>query len=255
MTIPLLPLEFLTKPVAHRGLHDVAQGRPENSLAAIRAAIEGGYAIEIDVQLSSDGCAIVFHDYALDRLTARSGAVRSLTAQDLSLIPLMGVVSETIPTLREVLDLVDGQAPLLVEIKDQDGQLGRNIGALEQAVAKDIKGYHGPIAVMSFNPFSIQEMARSLPDVPRGLVTCNYSAQEWDVHEQVLNRLREIPDFDRVDASFISHQASDLFRPRVQMLRNSGVPVLCWTIRSAAAELEARRLCDNVTFEGYLADK
>ena len=122
-----LPRGFVDLPLAHRALHDVAQGRPENSRAAIRAAIEAGYGIEIDVQLSADGAAMVFHDYALDRLTHDSGAVRLRSAADLKAVPLKGG-DEGIPDLPEVLQLVAGQVPLLIELKDQDGAMGTNLG-------------------------------------------------------------------------------------------------------------------------------
>ena len=146
-----------------------------------------------------------------------------------------------------------GRVPLLIEIKDQDGAMGPNTGPLEQAVARDLAGYAGPVAVMSFNPHSVSKMALYAPTVARGLTTCSFARDEWHLSAERREALRAIPDFDKVGASFLSHQAADLVRPRVQMLRQSGVPVLCWTIRSEAAEAEARRLCDNVTFEGYPA--
>ncbi|AVO38866.1 glycerophosphodiester phosphodiesterase family protein [Pukyongiella litopenaei] len=253
MTVPPLPQDFLRLPVAHRALHDTAQGRPENSRAAIRAAIEAGYAIEIDLQPSADGVPLVFHDYDLSRLTEARGPVRDLTAAEAGRVPLGHGDGEGIPTLAEVLDLVAGRVPLLVEIKDQDGALGPDVGPLEAATAAALAGYAGPVAVMSFNPHSVAEMARLAPDLPRGLVTDRFEAADWPVPADRRAALREIPDFDRVGAAFISHQAKDLGRGRVQDLRRAGVPVLCWTIRSPQAEADARRLADNVTFERYLA--
>ena len=135
MTRPPLPDAFLGPPIAHRALHDVSAGRPENSLSAVQAAIAVGYGIEIDLQLTADGAAMVFHDYGLKRLTGRDGTVRQRTAADLSAIPLAGGDGETIPTLAEVLDRVAGQVPLLIELKDQDGAMGDRIGPLEAATA------------------------------------------------------------------------------------------------------------------------
>lgn len=244
---------FLTVPLAHRALHDVTDGRPENSRAAIRAAIVAGYGIEIDLQLSADGRAMVFHDYQLERLTGESGAVRQRTAGQLGEIGLTGG-DEGIPTFVEVLEIVDGQVPLLVELKDQDGILGPNIGALEQATAEDAAGYGGPIAFMSFNPHSVAEMGRLLPQVPRGIVTDGYGADDWPLIPAARREaLREIPDYNRVGACFISHQARDLGRARVAELKAGGAHVLCWTIRSPEAEAEARKVAENVTFEQYLA--
>jgi glycerophosphoryl diester phosphodiesterase len=251
---PALPQALLRLPVAHRALHDVARGRPENSRAAIRAAIAAGYAIEIDLQLSSDGCPMVFHDDDLDRLTDERGPVRARTCAELRQIPLKGGDGEGIPDLAEVLDLVAGQVPLLIEVKDQDGQMGRNVGALEAAAVKVLDGYQGDIALMSFNPHSVAELARLAPGIARGIVTSAYVPEDWpELPRAVCHDLRNIPDFERSEACFISHEASDLSRPRVQGLRDAGVPVLCWTITSPSEEAEARALADNVTFEGYLS--
>lgn len=249
---PDLPRDFVTIPLAHRALHDVAQGRPENSRAAIRAAISAGYGIEIDLQLSADKQALVFHDYDVSRLTNARGAVRLLSAEQAAAIALKHGDGETIPTLTDVLEIVAGQVPLLIELKDQDGGMGPNIGALEAATAAAFTGYQGPVAVMSFNPHSVTEMARLAPHIPRGLVTSDYDPADWPLPERTCARLREIPDFDSSRAAFISHDHIDLARPRVQELRER-VPVLCYTIKSPKAEADARRFADNVTFEGYLA--
>jgi glycerophosphoryl diester phosphodiesterase len=248
-----LPDAFLKAPIAHRALHDMAAGRPENSPAAIEAACVAGYGIEIDLQLSSDGVAMVFHDYDLKRLTTESGPVRQRSAAELGQITLKGG-TETIPTLAQVLAQVAGRVPLLIEIKDQDGAMGGSVGALEAATARTLEGYDGPVAVMSFNPHSMIAMAGLAPDIPRGLTTCDYTAEDWPLLPAGTRaRLRDIPDYDPAKACFISHQASDLGAARVADLKARGAAILCWTIRSAAAEQEARRIAQNVTFEGYAA--
>ncbi|MCE6959932.1 phosphodiesterase [Cereibacter sphaeroides] len=252
MRVPL-PEAFLRLPIAHRALHDRAGGRPENSPAAVRAAVEAGYGIEIDLQLSADGAAMVFHDEALDRLTGATGPVSARSAAELAGIRLRDS-DEGIPTLGRILGIVDGRVPLVIEIKDQDGALGPTVGPLEAATARALEGYAGPVAVMSFNPHSIAEMARLAPHLPRGLVTCSYNPQDWaPTPAETCERLRAIPDFDRVGASFISHEAADLSRPRVAELKAAGAAILCWTIRSPTDEAKARRIADNVTFEGYLS--
>jgi glycerophosphoryl diester phosphodiesterase len=247
-----LPRGFVDLPLAHRALHDVAQGRPENSRAAIRAAIEAGYGIEIDVQLSADGAAMVFHDYALDRLTHDSGAVRLRSAADLKAVPLRGG-DEGIPDLPEVLQLVAGQVPLLIELKDQDGAMGTNLGPLEQATAAALKRYAGPVAVMSFNPNSVAMMRDLLPDVPRGIVTSAYRYDEWPLSKSTCDHLREIPDYDRTGSCFISHEVDDLDRRRVAEIKAQGAMICCWTVRSLEVEQQARQIADNITFEGYNA--
>lgn len=253
MSAPALPAVFLTAPIAHRGLHDLAQQRPENSLAAFRAAIAAGYGIELDLQLSADGQAMVFHDYELDRLTGVSGLLRGLTAAQAGEIALSGGDGETIPTLQAVLELVAGQVPLLIELKDQDGAMGPDLGPLEEATARALAGYAGPVAVMSFNPHSVALLARLLPDLPRGLTTDAFAAQEWGLPDAVCDRLRDIPDYDRIGASFISHDWTDLARPRVAQLKAAGAQILSWTIKSPEQEAKARAVAVNVTFEAYLA--
>jgi glycerophosphoryl diester phosphodiesterase len=249
---PALHPDFLTRPLAHRALHDVTDGRPENSRAAIRAACDAGYGIEIDVQRSADNAAMVFHDYELSRLAEATGAVQERSSATLHDIRLRGG-SEGIPSLQEVLDLVAGQVPLLVEIKDQDGQMGPNIGALEASVADALRSYAGPVAVMSFNPHAVIEMARLAPNIPRGLVTSSYDPVEWGLPADVCNRLRDIPDYDRAQCSFISHECADLTRPRVAELRDAGARIFCWTVKSPQQEAQARKVADNITFEQYLA--
>ncbi|SFB06523.1 Glycerophosphoryl diester phosphodiesterase [Poseidonocella pacifica] len=243
---------FLARPIAHRALHNVADGRPENSRAAIAAAMAHGYGIEIDLQLSADGVAMVFHDYELDRLTFERGPVHLRTAGALQQTTLRGG-AQGIPALADVLEQVAGRVPLLIEIKDQDGAMGDNVGALEAATAAELARYEGPVAVMSFNPHSVAEMARIAPDIARGITTCSYDPKDWPLlPASRRDALRDIPDFDAVGASFISHEARDLSRDRVQDLRDAGTPILCWTIRSPAAEAEARKIAQNVTFETYL---
>lgn len=246
-----LPPAFLHLPIAHRALHDRAQGRIENSPAAIRAALAAGYAIEIDLQLSADGQAMVFHDEELDRLTHATGPVAARTADELGQITLKDS-TDTIPTLGQILALVAGRVPLLIELKDQTLTLGQSDGRLEEATARALVSSSGPVAVMSFNPTMIAHMARLAPHIPRGITTSAYLAEDWPgIPEATCDRLRAIPDYDAVGASFISHEAEDLSRPRVADLKAQGAAILCWTIRSPEAEAKARRIAQNVTFEGY----
>ena len=249
----MLPTAFLGNAITHRGLHDVDAGRAENGIKAFEAAIAGGYGIELDLQLTKDGVAMVFHDYDLGRLTNETGAVAQRSAAELGGIALKRD-GGGIPTLADILTLVDGRVPLLIEIKDQDGVLGPNVGPLERATADLLNRYSGDAAVMSFNPHSIADMARFAPSVPRGLVTAAYDAENWPaIPAGRRDELREIPDFEPLDCCFISHEAADLDRPRLQEIKSAGANILCWTIRSKTAETTARRIVDNVTFEGYLA--
>ncbi|WP_039018771.1 glycerophosphodiester phosphodiesterase family protein [Halocynthiibacter namhaensis] len=253
MTRPVLPDTFLKAPFTHRGYHDISAGIPENSIAAFKAAIDAGYGIELDVQATKDADAMVFHDYDMKRLTGTQGPIQLCNLDEVCARPLLGN-NEQIPTLSNVLDLVAGRVPLLIEIKDQHGAMGPVDGRLEHAVARALHGYVGPVALMSFNPHSVAVLAEAMPDIPRGITTENWLGEE----EQLIPAARraelvEIQDYDRVQACFISHQASDLHSPQVARLKALGANVLCWTIRNKAEETQARKVAQNVTFEGYAA--
>lgn len=248
-----LTTSFLDRPIAHRALHDITDGRPENSRAAIKAAIDAGYGIEIDVQLSSDDQAMVFHDYTLARLAEADGPIRQRSAVELAGIGLKHG-DEGIPTLPEVLDIVDGQVPLLIEIKDQDGAMGPNVGPLEASVAEALQGYTGDVAVMSFNPHSVTAFGKLVTGIPLGLTTCAFTADDWPlIPAKRREELADIPDFDRLGCSFVSHDRTDLKNPAVTRIKDAGHPICCWTIRTAEQEAEARKIVDNITFELYLA--
>jgi glycerophosphoryl diester phosphodiesterase len=252
MRIPLPPT-FLSLPLAHRAYHSRADRRPENSAAAVRAAVTAGYGIEIDVQLSKDGQAMVFHDERMERLTHQTGFVRDYTAAELSAI-LLKDCDEGVPSLPEILGLVAGKVPLLIEIKDQTDQMAETDGVLEAATAAALATYVGPVAVMSFNPHSVAHMARLAPKVARGITTAAYDYAGWaPLDPATCDQLRGIPDYDRTGSSFVSHEAADLSRPRVAELKAAGAAILTWTIRSPQAEAAARRIAHNITFEAYAA--
>jgi glycerophosphoryl diester phosphodiesterase len=245
---------FTGPAIAHRGLHDRAAGRIENSRAAVRAAVDAGYGVEIDVQLSADGEAMVFHDSTLDRLTDASGPVAARTASELGRISLAGG-GETIPTLAEILSLAAGRAALLIEIKDQGGRLDETgVGPLEARVAALLADYAGPVAAMSFNPASMIAMRRLAPDLPRGLTAGEPACyDENDLGPQRLAALAELAEWGAAGACFASYHWRALPTPRTAALRAAGVPLLCWTLRDTADDAAARRHADNVTFEGYAA--
>jgi glycerophosphoryl diester phosphodiesterase len=189
----------------------------------------------------------------MDRLTDRSGAFRDQSAAALGRTVLRGS-TDTIPTLKQVLALVAGKVPLLVEIKENWNRMEDTDGILEKAIVAELAGYAGPVAVMAFNPHCIAHMARLAPDVPRGLTTEAYDpVLNAPIPAEVCAYLREIPDYDRTQSSFISHQVSDLGRPRVATLKAQGAAILCWTVRNSGEEAMARAIAQNITFEGYRA--
>jgi glycerophosphoryl diester phosphodiesterase len=237
-------------PIAHRGLHDRAGGIVENSRAAAEAAVAAGYGIEIDIQMSADGEAMVFHDTELLRLTDAPGLIRDYTADALGRVALKDG-GEGVPNLAEFLALVDGRAPLLIEIKDQDGALGPDVGPLERRVAELLRRYAGEAALMSFNPHSVAVFAEAAPDRPRGLTTCAFDKADWSLPDYRRAELAALLDAERTGAAFVSHDRRDLDNPAVTRLKAEGMPILTWTVRSPAEEAEARRVADNITFEGY----
>ncbi len=249
---PALDPAFLRLPLAHRGLHDAAGVVIENSRAAVRAAVEAGYGVEVDGQRAADGEAMVFHDEALPRLTGAPGLVADHAAAALGRLRLSGS-DETIPTLAEVLAIVGGRAPLLVEVKDQTGVLGPEVGPLEARVAGLLAGYAGPVAVMSFNPHSVAALAAAAPGVARGLTSCAFDGEDWALPDYRRAELASLAEAGPTGSSFVSHDKADLASPAVARLKAGGLAVLTWTIRSPAEEALARRVADNITFERYRA--
>lgn len=247
-----LPQGFFDRPIAHRGLHGLAPGVIENSRAACMGAVEAGYAIEIDVQMSADGEAIVFHDDRLDRLTSAAGAVRERSASALATLTLTGS-TEAPPRLGEVLALVDGQVPLVVEIKDQSGDFGPAVGPLEERVGALLSGYGGPAAAMSFNPYSVAAFAKAAPSVPIGLVADAFADAPVALDRR--RALSSLADAEALDVDFVSYGWRDLPAPAVEAFRREGRsmgrPVVTWTIRSAAEAETALAHSDQITFEGY----
>ena len=255
-SLTVIPLEksYFNVPFAHRGLHDCGgnfgSGRTENSFSSFQAAINAGYGIELDLQLSADGVPVVFHDNSLKRLTKINQKVCDLEVEDLKKLRLSN--NDTIPTFNEFLELVSGQVPVLVEIKDQDGFLGSNIGRLEHEAALSLNTYDGPIAVMSYNQHSIKEFGLKLPSIPRGLVTEAFKIIDWpELGIEKINNLRSPDSIKEVAASFISHKYSDLDTDFIKKI-HSQVKVFSWTIRNKdACELALKR-SNNITFEGFL---
>jgi glycerophosphoryl diester phosphodiesterase len=243
---------FLERPVAHRGLH--GDGAPENSLSAFRAAREAGYGVELDVQLSADGRAVVFHDPTLERLTGRTGVVAEMTAAELGEIALKGGDGDRIPTLAQALEAA-GDAPVLLEIKPQRDLDA--LAALGAEAGRALAAHAGPAAAMSFDPRASAGLRAAAPEIAFGLIGKDFVNNRrgeagWpELSGAERRRLTDLEMFEEAGADFVSWHWRDLAHPPVQALRARGVPVLCWTTRAPEEEAEARRLADNVTFEHY----
>jgi glycerophosphoryl diester phosphodiesterase len=240
---------LVTKPIAHRGLHNAKDGAVENTATAFARAIEHTYAIECDLQVTSDGEAVVFHDDVLDRLTVGSGPVKDHTVRSLRGLAFKSG-ADRIQTLAELLEQVSGATPLIIEIKSHwDGNESLSRRALEV-----LANYRGPYGLMSFDPDIVESVRLRSPHTVRGIVTDRTIDPFYD-NLSLMRRLelRYFVHMQRTMPHFISYRWADLPFPPVTAFRKAGRPVISWTIRSREAARQARRYSDQITFEGFLA--
>jgi glycerophosphoryl diester phosphodiesterase len=231
-------------PIAHRGLWSPG-GAPENSLGAFQAACAAGYGIELDVRLSADGEAMVFHDDSLERMTGEAGALALRTAADLAALRLAGT-DEPVPTLAETLALVGRRALVLIELKTAAGA----VGPLERRVHEVIVDHAGPVAVIGFNPYSHAWFADRFPGVLRGLDSQSFThAAGMGPEQRAAWTALEHVEIARPHflALGLEVAASEPARKR----RADGMPVVAWTVRDPAQWEAAREACDNFIFEGF----
>jgi glycerophosphoryl diester phosphodiesterase len=230
-------IDWLTaQPFAHRGLHGLEI--VENCRAAFEAAVARGHGIELDVQASRDGEAVVFHDYDLKRLTGREGHIADLTAEELRQVALTGT-GEMIPTLSEVVRLVDSRAPILIEVKAQ----GLGVGTLCASVLRAVRDYPGFMAVMSFNPEVGRWFWRNGRGISRGLVVTEQGRAH--VHGAFTRRL----SLWRARAHFLAYDIQDLPSRFARAQRARGLPVLSWTVRGARNRAIAAAEADQIIYE------
>lgn len=237
------------RPVAHRGLHNLAEGVVENTRSAAARAVEAGFAIECDVQRTVDGEAMVFHDFTLDRLTTQSGPIAARTSTELQAIAFTAT-ADPMMRLSDLLALVGGRVPLIVEIKSRfDGDL-----RLTQRVLEVIRGYEGPLAVMSFDDVVVAAVRRMAPQVVRGIVAeRNYVDREWDMLSAARKRrLAHLLHYPQTRFHFINYRVRDLPTAATWAARALlGVPLLTWTVRTPENRTQAARWADQMVFEGF----
>ena len=237
------------RPVAHRGLHDAYSGPVENSLPAFQAAMERGFAIELDLQMSSDGVAMVFHDRTLERLTREAGPVADRTADELSAIDLPGG-SGTIPTLAQTLALVDGAVPLFIELKPHYGRTA----VLAESVVRDLSGYNGRVAAMSFDPEILPLLDRLDPALCRGIVADAATDRKDYPGTTLMDRfiLRHMLHIPRTRPNFIAYDCRALPALAPAFWRGiASIPVLTWTVRDKQQQNRVRRWTEQIIFEGF----
>ena len=237
--------DWLTgRPIAHRGLHDEANGVIENTSSAFEAAISHDYIIETDVQYSKDRVPVVFHDDSLERLMTEKGPLAEFTATELQDIPFRHT-SDRIQTLPELLAQVNGRTPLLIEIKSRWQE------PLDPAIiAHILSAYDGPYAVMSFDPRIVRRLRKLLPHIPRGMIASSFPADYWHFLTPLMRfKLRHLLYAPLVRPHFIAFSVSALPAAAPLLLKAMGVRLLCWTIKTDEERRIARRYADNIIFE------
>ncbi len=234
-------IAFLTaRPIAHRGYHDLNKTRWENTLSAFEAAAAKGFAIECDVHLSADGVPVIFHDHDLVRLAGRDGFVWQRTAAEMGALSIGGTADHA-PTLAEMLALVAGRVPLVIEIK---GIPGHDEGLVAK-VAEQLRAYPGPAAIMSFDHWLIRRFPDEAAGIPAGLTAYGQKPSEIEAHFSMLGN----------GISFVSYGVFDLPSPFVTFVRDRlSMPVITWTVRKPEEVAQTAAHADQMTFEGFDPD-
>lgn len=239
--------EFARHRYAHRGLH--GEGAAENSMTAFKRAVERGYGIELDVRLSRDGELVVFHDDTLDRVTEETGRVDSKDYSELSKIRLSGT-EDTVPLFTEVLSLVDGKVPLLIEIKEDAGKY-----CVTEKLLEIIKDYTGPYIVESFNPLALARVKKKAPNILRGILSMNYMAEKkYRKPTYYLLQILFLNFICRPD--FVAFDHTEYKKIGLRLCKGLfGAVTFAWTVRSAEEEAAARgHKFNSVIFENYLPE-
>ncbi len=237
---------FIDRPIAHRGLH--SDTVCENSMEAFRLAIEKGYPIEIDVHLTKDGDLAVIHDSLLSRMTGKGGIVESLTSGQLKEYRLKD--GQHIPMLREVLELVDGRVPLLIEIKfrrafnEKQGEV--LLEQLESYPYKDM------VAMQSFHPKIVRWLKAHSKDYAVGYLSSYNLLKNHRFISYVLRTLKLFKWY--MHADFISYDIAYLPNRYVTKQRKHGVQVLAWTVNTPERVSKAVNFADNIIFESLLSN-
>ena len=231
---------LLSSPIAHRGLWN--ENLIENSLPAYENAVKNGYPIEIDIYQTTDNELVCFHDKTLERMT---GDQRNIYDCDLSTLKSLNLLdsNEKIPTLKELLALVDGNVPLLIELKDQPNK------NYVKNVVELLKTYKGEFAIQSFNPFYINKVRKLAPTFRRGILGTHLAKEEKPLVRFVIKHL---PFNFLIKPQFISYCYSKL---PLKKSKRKKLPVLAWTITDKQTYSNIKPYCDNIIFEKFIPEK
>ncbi len=240
--------DWLTaQPVAHRGLHDAARGIIENTPSSVAAAIAANFAIEVDLQITADGEAMMHHDDELGRLNEGSARLDAMSATALRLVRYK-TTSDTMISLGELCELVAGRVTLVLELKSHFNGDPR----LPLRAAEVLKGYAGPVAVMSFDPSQIAVVRQAAPGLRRGLVAENKYRPTHQDHGWLRGSANYLGALWAARPQFLAYSVRDLTSPVPRMARNiAGLPLLTWTVRTPDDRARAERWADQMFFEGF----
>jgi glycerophosphoryl diester phosphodiesterase len=245
-------MDWLTaRPIAHRGLHDLTSdnNQIENTAGGVRAAIAAGYGVEVDVQVSGDGEAMVYHDEALGRLTEGTARLDQLSAAELKRVAFHDS-GERMMSLADLCDLVDGRATMLIELKSR---FNRDV-RLAERVAQVLAAYSGPAAPMSFDPWQVQAVRHKASHLPCGIIAAKYRPHPyWDLMPAWMRYGMGYLATAAVAApQFIAYAAADLPAVAPYLARRVfGLPLLAWTVRSETERHHGLRWADQIIFEGF----
>ena len=224
------------QPIAHRGYHDMNKQVWENTLSAFSRAVDAGFAIECDLQYTADSIPVVFHDDDTERLCGIKGDVRARTAGELGLMAIGGT-KDKVPTLTQMLRLVAGKVPLVIELK---GRKGDDEGFAD-AVLETLEGYQGHVALMSFDHWLLKDLKALDSPYPLGLTAGGNQPESFFIHEEAM----------QLGLDFISYFYGDLPNSFITKERALGRPVLTWTVRDQAGADHTFSHADQMTFEGF----
>ena len=232
--------------IAHRGLHSLDKSVPENSMKAIELAIEKNYGIEIDVNVLKDGTVVVFHDNHLARLVpGRTEFLKDLNLEDIKDLRILNT-EEKIPTLKEVLDKVDGRVPLLIELKP----LGDKVLLCEN-FWNTIKDYKGPYGIHSFNPWIVRWFKKNHNEVIRGQITEFFRKDEK--MKKISKYLMKTMAFNFITKpDFINYGIVDLPNKYCDRLYKKGMCIIAYASKSQEEFDFVKKHYDNSVFEYFI---
>lgn len=236
-------LKFLKKTIiAHRGVHN-EKDIIENSLEAFKEAVNKNYIIELDVHFLKDGEVVVFHDDNIERMTGINKNLKDCTYDEIRNIKLLNK-NTYIPKFSDVLKLVDGKVPILIELKNDN-----KVGLLESSLVQILKKYNGKYAVQSFNPLSIMWFKNNYPNIIRGQLVCKFKNKKMDNIKKFILKTMFFNIITNPD--FISHSVDDLSYKEVNKIKKNKF-ILGWTVRNKERYDELIKYYDNLICEKFI---